>query len=186
MYNKYVFSENDYISGDGMMTAIWGPPLWHVLHTISFNYPNNPTKEQKKNYYNFYNNLKNILPCKYCRDNLKKNLKQLPLTHDVLKNRFTLSKWVYHLHEMVNLLLNKISNLSYNDVRERYEHFRSRCLDDPDTKIKENGCVEPLYGIKSKCILNIVPRTFNNKSFEINPQCIIRKSSKKVSKKKVK
>ena len=177
MNNKYTFSDNDYLSNDGMMTSIWGPPLWHVLHTISFNYPNNPTKEQKKYYYTFYHNLKNILPCKYCRDNLKNNLKTLPLTRKVFKNRFTLSKWVYDLHEIVNKLLNKTSGLSYNDVRERYEHFRSRCLEEPNTVVKETGCVEPLYGIKSKCILNIVPKTYNNKSFEIDPKCIIKKKN---------
>lgn len=37
--HKPQFSESDYESGDGMITAVWGPPLWHVLHTISFNYP---------------------------------------------------------------------------------------------------------------------------------------------------
>jgi hypothetical protein len=183
MNNKYTFSDNDYLSGDGMMTSIWGPPLWHVLHTISFNYPNNPTKEQKKNYYNFYNNLKNILPCKYCRDNLNDNLKKLPLTRHEFKNRLTLSMWVYNLHEIVNLLLNKKSGLTYNEVRERYEHFRSRCLEDPNKIIKENGCIEPLYGIKSKCVLNIVPKTSNIASFEIDPKCIIKKISKKASKK---
>jgi hypothetical protein len=62
MNNKYVFSEQDYNSGDGMMTSIWGPPMWHVLHTISFNYPINPTPEQKTHYWNFYSNLKNIIP----------------------------------------------------------------------------------------------------------------------------
>ena len=29
--------------------------------------------------------------------------------------------------------------------------------------------------IKSKCILNIVPKTYTNKSFEIDPKCIIKK-----------
>jgi hypothetical protein len=29
------------------MTSVWGSPMWHVLHTISFNYPIKPTKEQK-------------------------------------------------------------------------------------------------------------------------------------------
>ena len=28
-----------------MLTAVWGPPLWHTLHTISFNYPIKPSKE---------------------------------------------------------------------------------------------------------------------------------------------
>jgi len=27
-----------YNSDEGMLTKVWGPPLWHVLHTISFNY----------------------------------------------------------------------------------------------------------------------------------------------------
>ena len=35
---KKVFSENDYNSGDGMLTSVWGPPMWHTLYTISFNY----------------------------------------------------------------------------------------------------------------------------------------------------
>ena len=75
-----IFTEKDYNSNDGMMTSIWGPTLWHSLHTISFNYPVNPTEEQKKNYYDFFIGLKNILPCGACRINYEKNLKQLPLT----------------------------------------------------------------------------------------------------------
>jgi len=73
---KYVFSEEDYLSNDGMLTSVWGPPMWHILHTLSFNYPVNPTKEQKEHYFNFYDNLKNILPCKYCRINLCNNIKK--------------------------------------------------------------------------------------------------------------
>ena len=33
---KRVFSKKDYSSGDGMLTSVWGPSLWHSLHTISF------------------------------------------------------------------------------------------------------------------------------------------------------
>ena len=43
-----------------------------------------------------------------------------------MKNRFTFSKYIYDLHEIVNKMLKKKSNLSYCDVRERYEHFRAR------------------------------------------------------------
>ena len=191
--NKYIFSEKDYISGDGMMTSVWGPPMWHVLHTISFNYPIDPTVEHKQYYYDFYNNLQNILPCRYCRENLCKNLQKLPLNKDVFKNRTTLSKWVYDLHEMVNTMLGKKSGLSYNDVRDRYEHFRSRCLEDPKKIVhkpstKETGCVEPLYGLKSKCILNIVPKTSKKSSFKMDSRCILKRNNiieepKKVSKK---
>ena len=122
-----VFKNSDYTSGDGMVTSIWGPPLWHYLHTMSFNYPVNPTKEDKKYYMDFILNLVYVLPCKFCRLNLKTNLKQLPLTKFNMTNRETFSKYVYNLHELVNKMLKKKSNLTYCDVRERYEHFRSRC-----------------------------------------------------------
>ena len=38
-----VFKKKDFYSGDGMVTKIWGPVAWTLLHTISFNYPINPT-----------------------------------------------------------------------------------------------------------------------------------------------
>lgn len=181
MNKNHIFSENEYNSGDGMMTSVWGPPLWHVLHTISFNYPINPTNEQKKYYYKFYSNLKNILPCRYCRDNLKNNLINLPLTKNVFKNRESLSRYVYELHEIINHMLGKSSGLTYDDVRDRYEHFRSRCLEDPKKMNNniEKGCTEPLYGIKSKCILNIVPRDDRLSSFKMDPKCKISKNKQK-------
>ena len=55
---RYVFTYTDYNSGDGMLTSVWGPGLWHYLHTMSFNYPSNPTKNDKKNYKNFMMSLK--------------------------------------------------------------------------------------------------------------------------------
>jgi hypothetical protein len=181
---KSPFTEADFKSGDGMMTSVWGPPMWHVLHTISFNYPVEPTEEQKKHYYKYYKNLTNVLPCRYCRENLANNLKKHKLTKATMKNRETLSRWVYELHEIVNKMLGKESGLSYEDVRERYEYFRSRCLVNPDEpeppKVdgKENGCTEPLYGVKSKCVINIVPRDDRLSSFKMDPKCIIKKGKK--------
>ena len=189
------FHDNDFKSGDGMMTSVWGPAMWHVMHTISFNYPIEPTKEQKKEYYNFYNNLQYVLPCKYCRENLKNNLKKIPLDpKTTMESRETLSKWVYDLHEEVNTMLGKKSNLSYNDVRLRYEMFRARCLtpinkkskknkkskqnkksNSKKTKVKELGCIQPLYGKKSKCVINIVPKDKKCKTFNIDKQCILKK-----------
>ena len=77
---KRVFSKKHYLSGDGMLTTIWGPNMWHYLHTLSFNYPVNPTLENKKYYKQFILNLLHTLPCKYCRINLKNNLKDLKMS----------------------------------------------------------------------------------------------------------
>ena len=172
--NKNIFSNKDYNSDDGMITSIWGPPFWYILHIISFNYPINPTNKQKKDYYNFFNNLKNILPCKPCRDNLKIHYEKSPLNDNVFKNRTNLSKYVFNLHEIVNTLLNKKkSNLTYEKVRDLYEQFRSRCIEDP-IQLNNSGCIEPIIGIKSKCTLFIEPYN-NNTSLIINPKCIPKK-----------
>ena len=41
--NKHIYTKKDYNANDGMITSVWGPALWHFLHTMSFNYPVNPT-----------------------------------------------------------------------------------------------------------------------------------------------
>ena len=189
---KRIFKKKDYYSGDGMLTTVWGPGMWHYLHTMSFNYPIHPTKDDKKHYRDFMLNLQNVLPCKYCRQNLKNNYKNNPLTMRDMASRDSFSRYVYKLHEIVNKMLNKSSGLSYCDVRERYEHFRSRCTDDKpklfdlsDKNIsnnktlkidkkskKEKGCTEPLYGKKSKCIIKIVPQEEKCKTMQIDKECI--------------
>ena len=133
-----LYTNEEYNSGDGMLTTVWGPGLWHYLHTMSFNYPSNPTNQDKKHYRNFILNLRYVLPCKYCRINLTKNLKELPLLHEHMKSRESYSRYIYLLHEHINKMLGKTSNLTYDEVRERYEHFRARCT----KKIvkKEKGC----------------------------------------------
>jgi hypothetical protein len=175
------FKNNDYNSGDGMLTSIWGPPLWHVLHTMSFNYPVNPTKDQKTHYRELILNLKWTLPCGKCRANLLCNFKKLPIKFSHMKSRDTFSKYVYDLHELINKMLGKVSGLTYNDVRERYEHFRSRCTEteeqirkrsETSKNVIETGCVKPLYGSKSKCVLKIMPDETICESFEIDEKCI--------------
>lgn len=181
---QFVFSDKDFLSNDGFLTTVWGPPMWHFLHTMSFNYPVNPTAEDKRNYGAFIRGMQHVLPCKYCRINLKTNLKNHPLRACHLASRETFSKYVYDLHEIVNKLLGKTSGLSYCDVRERYEHFRARCTDELNPRIIKlqtqnktkkrghKGCTEPLYGKYSKCVLKIVPQDAPTETLSIDRQCI--------------
>ena len=179
----HAFSKEDYNSNDGMLTTVWGPSQWHVLHTMSFNYPVTPTPKDKRNYRNYILSLQNVLPCGKCRDNLRKNFKKLPLMIKHMKSRHTFSKYIYDLHELVNKLLGKKSGLSYEQVRNTYENFRSRCLatDKEKEKIqrilnktmkKESGCTKPLYGKKAKCILRIVPQEDKQPTFKVDSQCV--------------
>ena len=186
------FKRHDYMSGDGMLTSVWGPSMWHYLHTMSFNYPVNPTNIEKHQYRDFILSLQHVLPCKYCRINLKNNFRALPLTLKSMESRDTFSRYVYRLHELVNKMLKKRSGLSFCDVRERYEHFRSRCTEDETdkrifnlkqtkklaknskskSKSGERGCTTPLYGKKSKCIIKIVPKEEKCETFQIDKKCI--------------
>jgi hypothetical protein len=185
---RKVYNKKDFQSNDGMLTTVWGPSTWHLLHTMSFNYPVNPSCADKNNYREFVLNLQYVLPCGKCRKNLTKNFKKLPLTRKWMENRVSFSLYIYKLHEVVNKMLGKVSGLSYADVRERYEHFRARCAlslkeqqqiikDDEERekereKEKEKGCTEPIYGEKSKCILQIVPQDTKCETFTMDEKCI--------------
>lgn len=161
-----IFTRKNYRANDGMMTSIWGPSLWHFLHTMSFNYPVLPNKREKKQYKDFMVSVKDILPCKYCRDNLRDYYKRNPLNSKVMKSRDTFSRYVYNLHEDVNRRLKKKSNISYYDVRDLYEHFRARCSKEKRKSRKQ--CADPLNGKKSKCILSIVPMEKKCQTFTTN------------------
>ena len=108
-----------------------------------------------------------------------------------MKNRYTLSLWLYKLHEEINTMLGKKSNLTYEQVRDRYEIFRARCINDKKgtlkkkhkknkkrtkCRVKEKGCTNPLYGVKSKCVISIVPRNKKCKTFKIDNKCKIKRS----------
>ena len=181
-----IFNTKDFESNDGMLTTVWGPPMWHYLHTMSFNYPVKPSTEDKKHYRQFIDTLQYVLPCGKCRENLKKNFRKLPLTNEVMASRHTFSRYIYDLHELINTMLKKKSNLTYDQVRERYEHFRSRCSKTSSlrktrrnsksktkskTPKKEKGCTDPLTGEKSKCVLQIIPRSDPTESLTVDKKC---------------
>lgn len=123
-----VFDQTDMESGNGFMTYVWGPGFWMTLHTISLNYPVNPTPDQKKQYKAFFDSIGHVLPCGKCRENLVRNKKETHYGTRVFRSRKTLSRWVYDLHNHVNAMLGKkIYDTSYEDMCQMYENFRARC-----------------------------------------------------------
>ena len=196
LVNMFTFDVNDYNSNDGMLTAVWGPSQWHFLHTMSFNYPVHPTMADKQNYRNYVLSLRDVLPCGKCRKNLRKNLAKLPLLMTHMASRDSFSRYIYALHEVVNKMLHKKSGLTYEVVRERYEHFRARCATTSTSKAKtcaiatgnapststktstgkkgtpESGCVVPMYGEKARCIIKIVPQKQKGDTFQVDKKCV--------------
>lgn len=80
-----------------MDTKFWGPDGWRLLHTLAYQY----TLERRHHYERFYTLLKDILPCRYCRDSYKEFLEELPIK-PYLESRALLRLWVYRIHNKVN------------------------------------------------------------------------------------
>ena len=127
---KRTFSRKDYMSGDGMLTSVWGPAAWHLLHTISFNYPIHPTEENKKEYKYFIESLGDVLPCKYCRMNLKNNLKAHPIKPCHMKNRDAFSRYIYNLHGVLKMTrlkyLNSILRVKTRKKKDALNHCMAK------------------------------------------------------------
>lgn len=82
-----------------MDTRFWGPSGWQLFHLIAFKSPPEDARD-------VLDDMKDVLPCKYCRTSTSEFTKKLPL-------RKPYGKWLYDIHNMVN---NKL---------------RTQCSDDP-------------------------------------------------------
>lgn len=178
-----VFRDDDYSSESGMSTFVWGPALWHVLHTISFNYPNDPTEQDKRKYVRFMQSLGEILPCRYCRENLPDNLRAVGFCSSDMDSRASFSNLIYRLHREVNRRLGKPNTMSYAEVRDRYEHFRARnctpaAAAAPATTT-EQGCDTGIDQPKQRCIIRIDHRSDPQETLTVNPTCCARRVANK-------
>ncbi len=197
-----MWGESDFTSDSGMLTSVWGPALWHTLHTISFNYPTQPDRGTQQRYRRFMRGLRHVLPCRHCRENFRSNAKAAGYGDAVFASRDAFSRFVFRLHNHVNVMLGKPEHESYDKVRDQYENFRSRCLQNPEDEschrhtlasepselteqeakearhAKEKGCTEPLYGQKSKCLIRIVPKESPHRTFAMDSACRVRKKKR--------
>jgi len=106
-----------------MEANIWGPKAWIFLHSITMNYPENPTSTDKQNYKNFFYSIRNILPCVICNKNYIDHLNKYPIDEH-LEGKTQLVKWLIKIHNEVNKIYNK-KELSYEEVMNYYEELYS-------------------------------------------------------------
>lgn len=106
-----------------MNPEIWGPGAWTFLHTVTFNYPKNPSDIQKRNYKDFFENLQNILPCSKCANHYGHNLNKFSLD-DALESKDKLIKWLIDIHNEVNRKNNK-KIYNYKEVIQIYDNLYS-------------------------------------------------------------
>lgn len=174
------FDDGAFRGDNGMMTTVWGPPLWLVLHLMTFNYPVEPTARDRRHYRRFFRLLRHVLPCGACRRNLKRNLRACPLTDADLASRDDLSRWLHRLHICVNRTLDKPpeEDEDYEVLRAFCEHFRARCGGGGEGA-GESGCVVPAYGAeRAWCRLQVLPqgaREAGQRSICMDDRCVLRR-----------
>jgi len=102
-----------------MHPDLWGAGAWKFLHSITFNYPKEPTSRDKEIHANFFNSLQYVLPCEKCAYHFSQNLKKYPI-EEVLDEKEEFVKWLIHVHNEVNTMLNKPIK-SQEEVIEEYK-----------------------------------------------------------------
>jgi hypothetical protein len=101
-----------------MDTRFWGPSGWQLLHLIAF---------KSKNPEQFLLGIKDILPCRFCRESTAQYTRELSLRGDP-------GKWLYDLHNRINHKLRSQSQTdkkvidpgpdpSFEEVKQKYENF---------------------------------------------------------------
>jgi len=90
-----------------MRPDVWGPPAWIFLHSITLEYPDNPTKKDKQDMRNFFDSLGKVLPCHKCRNNFQMHFTKKPLTDGILCCKKNLVKWLIDIHNSVDMMNNK-------------------------------------------------------------------------------
>jgi hypothetical protein len=134
-----------------MNQNLWGPKYWFTLHTLSYEYPMEPTSNDKIRYYNFISSLQYMLPCSICRVNFKKNLKSSPL-EDHLHSRKDLVYWVIDIHNKVNLETGK-RLYTHEEVIQIYEKLMNTKIELGESNIQQVSFQLPKT---SKIIINIL------------------------------
>ncbi len=103
-----------------MDTRFWGPSGWRMLHMISFQAPQLPTRALRL----FFENLPYVLPCKYCRASLTDYFFADPIPTEAT----AAGEWMYRIHNRVNCKLREqklldAQNPKWTEIKDRYAEW---------------------------------------------------------------
>jgi len=106
---------------DAPQNNIWGPALWAILHTAaerigSRNLARLP-QEETRIWSGLLSSLRYSLPCPLCKKHYTEYSSLFPLTQITREN---VREWLYTLHCRVNLQTNKMTDLTLDQMQERY------------------------------------------------------------------
>lgn len=99
--------------------STWGPQYWFFLHSIAHIYPDFPNDTIKRKYYDFITNFPVFMPNLGMANRFSKMLDEFPVS-PYLRNRESLTRWVYFMHNKYNAILGKHSPLSFEKAQDEF------------------------------------------------------------------
>jgi len=111
----------------GLNQRVWGRPGWTFLHSVTFNYPDDPDSSTQETYRRFFSIIGDVLPCKKCRNHYKEHSVVLPIR---LGSRRELVEWMIDIHNRANDATGKRRH-SYREVIQTYTCAFCKCLKIP-------------------------------------------------------
>jgi FAD-linked sulfhydryl oxidase len=83
-----------------------GSHTWTFLHTLTANYPTNPTIQQKSDTKSFISLFSRIYPCWHCAEDFQRWMKE-PGNDIRVSSRDEFGRWMCEAHNAVNVKLGK-------------------------------------------------------------------------------
>jgi FAD-linked sulfhydryl oxidase len=115
-----------------MNPKFWGPHAWIFLHSVTMNYPKNPTDQDKQRYREFFKSMERVLPCEKCAFHYSSHIDEFPID-PALESRDSLINWLIQIHNEVNISLHK-PEYTYDQVIEEYR-YKMNNLDKDETLV---------------------------------------------------
>lgn len=131
----------------------WGPQGWRFMHTVSFYYPENPTREEQYSYCAFFRTIGQVLPCVLCRKHYKAYVATHP-PEDKMANWQQLSRWLVDLHNAVNARHGK-PQFSYDRALALYRPAGGSAKESK-VSILSGGCAGTLFKVASCALMAVV------------------------------
>jgi hypothetical protein len=164
-------------------TAVWGPPTWFFLHSMTLAYPkkiddnNSEHVKKRKSMYIFLSNLGNILPCNICGDSYSQYIMDPNFAiWPHLKSRAKLFHLIHEVHNRVNEKLGVplCDRPSFRKVVKYYNQFKannnkpcSATTEQERTDSLLAGCSDSDIMNKKfkkyKCFVNVIDEVNNEK-----------------------
>lgn len=123
----------------GINSKHFGPPMWHSLSYIALGFDANPMpfKTKIQYYKQHFESYAHVLPCSHCRSSYIKFIEARPFESYVKTAMpFQALKWVYDIHEDVNLKLRRQEDLCYQEQIKAVGNMTALTLDQKRERLK--------------------------------------------------